>query len=144
MNKMTTLWFAPALLGMAIAVASSAHAQPAGVRGGWEYLNSCASCHGVMGRGDGPLARHLVTQPSDLTRLAQRNGGAFPRERLISVVDGRASTEIGPHGSREMPVWGSTFVERYTNMGVPPQGAEEISRRRIQHLVEYLESIQQK
>lgn len=140
MSKVKFRWVGPVLL---IALAASAQAQPAGGPGRWDYLNSCASCHGVSGRGDGPLVRHLVTPPSDLSRLAQRNGGVFPRERLVSLIDGRSSTEIGPHGSREMPVWGNTYVERFTQAGGRPQLAEDAARRRILDLVDHLERLQQ-
>jgi len=122
---------------------ASAHAQPRSGPGRWDYQNSCASCHGASGRGDGPLVRHLVTPPTDLSRLAQRNGGVFPRDRLIGLIDGRASTEIGPHGSREMPVWGNTYVERFTQAGGSPQLAEDAARRRILDLVDHLERLQQ-
>jgi mono/diheme cytochrome c family protein len=126
-----------------ITLVASAHAQPRSGPGRWDYQNSCASCHGASGRGDGPLVRHLVTPPTDLSRLAQRNGGVFPRDRLIGLIDGRASTEIGPHGSREMPVWGNTYVERFTQAGGSPQLAEDAARRRILDLVDHLERLQQ-
>lgn len=79
MSKTTCRWIVPALL---TALMVSAQAQPRGGPGRWDYQNSCASCHGASGRGDGPLVRYLVTPPTDLSRLAQRNGGVFPRERL--------------------------------------------------------------
>ena len=87
--------------------------------------------------------RHLVTPPTDLSRLAQRNGGVFPRDRLVTLIDGRASSDIGPHGTREMPVWGTTYVERFTQAGGNPQLAEEAARRRILDLVNHLEWLQQ-
>jgi mono/diheme cytochrome c family protein len=34
-------------------------------RGREIYASSCAICHGVQGRGDGPLARTMVPRPSD-------------------------------------------------------------------------------
>lgn len=40
------------------------------------YAQSCASCHGVEGRGDGPLARDLEPRPTDFgnrTRAVQRS-----------------------------------------------------------------------
>ena len=40
-----------------------------------EYLNSCAVCHGLEGRGDGPLGDVLMKRPADLTRLSRENGG---------------------------------------------------------------------
>lgn len=139
MRKTPPRWTIPLLL---ITLMASAQAQPRGGPGRWDYQNSCASCHGASGRGDGPLVRHLVTPPTDLSRLAQRNGGVFPRDRLVGLIDGRASTEIGPHGSREMPIWGNTYVERFTQAGGSPQLAEDAARRRILDLVDHLEQLQ--
>ncbi len=42
----------------------------------------CASCHGSEGRGDGPMAPILKTQPSDLTTISRRNHGIFPAKTL--------------------------------------------------------------
>jgi mono/diheme cytochrome c family protein len=140
MRHITQRWIVPTLL---VALAAGAQAQPRGGPGRWDYQNSCASCHGVTGQGDGPLVRHLVTPPTDLSRLAQRNGGVFPRERLVELIDGRSSTEMGPHGSREMPIWGNTFTERFTQQGGSQRLAEEAARRRIRHLVDHLERMQQ-
>ena len=50
----------------------------------------CATCHGRDGRGTGPVATALKTQPSDLTALARRNRGMFPRSDVISFVIGTA------------------------------------------------------
>ena len=33
-----------------------------------EYEISCLPCHGIDGRGDGPLAKSLTTAPKDLVR----------------------------------------------------------------------------
>ena len=40
----------------------------------------------------------------DLTQMALRNGGIFPRQRAIEVIDGRAQVSV--HGERDMPVMG--------------------------------------
>lgn len=42
-----------------------------------EYQNSCASCHGPKGEGDGPMALFLTVKPTDLSKLAERNQGNF-------------------------------------------------------------------
>lgn len=94
-----------------------------------EYQSNCASCHGASGKGDGALVRQLVKAPPDLTTLARRNGGVYPSQRVWDMIDGRTSTEIGPHGTREMPVWGNVFEPWY-------------ARNRITSLVDYLAQIQ--
>lgn len=48
----------------------------------------CVSCHGTGGRGDSEAAASL--RPADLTLLADKNGGAFPDERVRRAIDGRA------------------------------------------------------
>ena len=39
-------------------------------RGAQVYAQSCASCHGARGYGDGPAARQLTPRPADLSWLA--------------------------------------------------------------------------
>ena len=114
------------------------------------YQDNCASCHGATGKGDGPLKAYLVKAPSDLTTISQRNHGTFPQQRLWEVIDGRASAEAGPHGSREMPIWGNEFkaqAERAPWWGVPyggmhRGGPEWHVHQRISALVDYLARIQ--
>src|ERR1700733_1619419 len=48
----------------------------------------CASCHGADAKGDGPMAKSLKVKPSDLTRIAARNGGTFPLMRIERIISG--------------------------------------------------------
>lgn len=100
------------------------------------YLQHCASCHGVAGRGDGPVAISLRVEPADLTRIAQRNGGTFPDADIARFIDGRSA--LPAHGPREMPIWGRRLGDRLPDEGL----SDEIVRGRIHVLVEYLKSIQ--
>lgn len=102
------------------------------------YESSCASCHGISGKADGAMRPYLVKAPSDLTTLAKRNGGVFPVQRIWETIDGRASTDIGPHGAREMPVWGDVF------RGEDTQPRDLHARNRIASLVDYLARMQEK
>ena len=79
--------------------------------GGDLYRRYCASCHGVAGRGDGPLAASLQPPPTDLTTLAQRHGGKFDETAVMMAIDGRSL--VAQHGPRDMPVWGAVFVEQH-------------------------------
>ena len=115
--------------------------------GAFEYKSSCATCHGLSGKGDGPMAARLKARPTDLTRLTRDNGGVFPTQHIYEVIDGRK--EIASHGSREMPVWGSHYLDetsfqyRYTEtMG--PVAYETLVRARIMALVDYLNRLQVK
>lgn len=100
------------------------------------YERHCASCHGLDGQGDGPAAGALRTPPADLTGIARRRDGAFPRGEIARFVDGRFA--LSAHGSRDMPVWGTRFGEAIPETDV----AESITRGKIAALVEYLMSIQ--
>jgi mono/diheme cytochrome c family protein len=104
-----------------------------------EYLNSCAVCHGLEGKGDGPLGDELVRRPADLTKISRRNGGTFPYNRVYAVIDGRYA--IPSHGKREMPVWGRQFLEDDTNL-YGPAGGEIVTSERIHELAGYVQSLQ--
>jgi mono/diheme cytochrome c family protein len=99
------------------------------------FKTYCASCHGMNGRGDGPVAEQLRKAPPDLTRYTERNGGVFPNERLRQIIDG---TGVGAHGDREMPVWGDAF--RTARGGLTPDAV----KARIDAIVRYLGTIQQR
>lgn len=104
-----------------------------------EYDTSCANCHGSTGKGDGVLARHLVKAPTDLTTLSKRNGGIFPAQRAWETIDGRTSTDIGAHGTREMPLWGHIY--RSEDSQYQP---DWVARNRMAALLDYLARIQEK
>ena len=100
------------------------------------YLRHCASCHGELGTGDGPVAASLKRPPSDLTSIARRAGGGFDERRVMQVIDGR--TLVAEHGTRSMPVWGVVFEEELE--GEPYSGYTSLLRSR--NLTDYLRSIQ--
>jgi mono/diheme cytochrome c family protein len=54
------------------------------------YLRDCASCHGLMGEGDGPIARALSTPPANLRLLSDRYGNPLPEDQVARFIDGRA------------------------------------------------------
>ena len=61
-------------LALACAAAGVARAQDEHL-GITEYELACMPCHGVDGRGDGPLAKTLKARPSDLTQISKASGG---------------------------------------------------------------------
>lgn len=105
-----------------------------------DFMNYCAACHGVGGKGDGTVAEFLTISAADLTQMSLRNGGIFPRPRAIEVIDGRAQVSV--HGERDMPVWGDWFKFEADSDGAGAK-TEKVVRERITALVDYLESIQQ-
>ena len=113
-------------------------------RGRIEYEYQCASCHGTTAKGDGPLRPFLVKPPSDLTTLAQRHGGKLPEQQVREMIDGRAMSEPGPHGTREMPVWGQRFREDAQQSRMGRWKPERQVRQRLDALAAYLQSVQAK
>jgi len=113
-----------------------------------EFRASCVSCHGVGGKGDGPMAQFLTPKPSDLTVLAKNNDGQYPAMktgqypffRVFQIIDGR--TLVSGHGDRAMPVWGNRYkLEAGDKYG--PMGSEKAIRGRVLELVYYIQMIQQ-
>ncbi|HZP41681.1 MAG TPA: c-type cytochrome [Candidatus Binatia bacterium] len=129
-----------ALLVPLVALAACASGRPAGLggdpaaAGGAIYRRACASCHGLDARGDGAVAAALRVPPPDLTRLAARNAGTFPRARVLDVITGRAP--LAAHGTREMPVWNERFGPGAGHV------ASFWARRRDELLADYLASVQ--
>lgn len=99
---------------------------------------ACAGCHGETGKGDGPLAGLLKIETPDLTGLAARNGGVFPFDYTLFMIDRR--NVIPVHGDA-MPIWGDRFQATATSQR--GETAEMVARGRILSLVYYLETIQE-
>jgi mono/diheme cytochrome c family protein len=97
------------------------------------YLQYCASCHGLNGEGNGPMARTLTTPPANLRRLSERYGNPLPEDQIARFIDGRA--DVKAHGLRDMPVWGKRLYSE-------GQGSERQVKDLIAKLVAYLQSIQ--
>lgn len=110
--------------------------QPATPDGAALYRTYCASCHGVSGRGDGPMAEFLRVPAANLTQLARRQGGTFRDETVARVIDGRE--RVGAHGPSDMPVWGDAFSSALA------QDGEVRLRARVNALVQHLASIQER
>lgn len=105
------------------------------VSGQQMYASYCAPCHGINGKGDGPVGAALKASPTDLTLLSRNNQGKFPSEHVMSVL--QLGTEIPSHGTSEMPVWGPVLgkMDPTVPLGRP---------LRISNLTNYLKTIQAK
>ena len=119
-----------AILGLAACVQDP-------VSGRAVYLDNCAACHGAEAQGDGPMARDLSTAPPDLTMISARNGGTFPRDQVMSTIDG---LDRGAHFSAAMPEFGAgdmgdTVIVEADGLGTPVPV-------QLLALADYLESIQ--
>ncbi len=115
-------------------VIKKAEIKPTALTSGLDmYVNYCAACHGLDGKGKGPAAPALKSPVPDLTLLAKQNGGKFPTDRANAVL--RFGTEISAHGSAEMPTWGPLL--RSLNKSQQPE-----VQLRINNLIRHLESLQ--
>ena len=122
-------------------------------QGRTEFLSKCAGCHGADAKGAGPMASKLKRKPADLTALAKNNNDVFPTDAIAAIVDGRGAIS---HRRLEMPIWGCRQgpppgpqrkayqpkpIESLLDMPCDP---EEVIKKRIMAIVEYLGRIQEK
>jgi mono/diheme cytochrome c family protein len=97
----------------------------------------CASCHGRDGKGGGPVVPALTTAPPDLTTMAKRNGGVFPKARVEALMTGAGASGVPvAHGTREMPVWGPIF------RSLDP--SDRRGATRVENLTAHLASLQRR
>lgn len=102
------------------------------------FLADCSACHGRSGEGGAALDLPFDVVPPDLRRLSAGNGGTFPRDRVMSIIDG---LNRAPHFSAVMPEFGAqglgdtVIVETEPGLGTPVPA-------RLLALTDYLQSIQ--
>ncbi|QBF32829.1 cytochrome C [Thalassococcus sp. S3] len=99
------------------------------------FADNCTACHDYRGTGGGVLIGGQV--PPDLTQIALRNDGVFPRAEVLSVIDGYGK---GEHTGRVMPEFGA-ILEGDT-VPVEIDGRMTPVPRPLAALLEYLEDIQ--
>ncbi len=137
----TRLLAGVAIVGLAAVPIVGAAAAPraqqrAKFEGGDVFRTYCVVCHGEKAKGDGPLASGLKKPPADLTQFTKKNQGTFPRDLVAKIIDGREP--VKGHGGGDMPVWGDAFSRSLENSD------PESVKQKIESLVDYIESIQQK
>lgn len=98
------------------------------------FTDYCAPCHGLRGRGDGPVAPALRFKVPDLTQISKRAGGKFPTARIRAVIEGDET--VSGHGSREMPIWGPVFHQIAAD--------QDLGAVRTGNVTSYIEALQQK
>nr|WP_246309654.1 c-type cytochrome [Hydrogenophaga aromaticivorans] len=107
-----------------------------------EFVNNCAACHGVDGKGNGVMGNLLRRSPPDLTTLAKNNNGVLPMNRLYEVMEGAG---VPSHGVRDMPIWGKEYLVEESQRLREARGAYDapaVVRARILTLLEYISRIQ--
>ena len=74
-------------------------------RGKALYRQYCASCHGINGQGDGPLAKNLTPKPADLVeRAAHHSDGDF----AWKITNGRGAMPGFKDQLSENQIWDVT------------------------------------
>lgn len=109
-----------------------------------EFEVNCAICHGVDGKGNGPMAGLLRRSPANLTQMAKKNQGVLPMNRMFDVIEGGS---VPSHGTRDMPIWGRVFrIEdaEYYKEARGSYDAAALVRARILMLIEYVDRIQER
>ncbi len=137
----STQWKLAAAAGVCLLlVPSGSWAQ--GLPGEQDYRNNCSVCHGPTGKGDGEAVTVLpALKPKDLTQLTKNNHGVFPAQEIYQAIDGRDNIAAHELGENRMPTWG---VNWQIGAGQPNPTSEASTRRRIQDLVSYIKTLQEK
>lgn len=137
-NRNVPVSVAAMVVVASVLAACSGLAPGSGAEGRAVYLERCVMCHGPGGKGDGDFADELIILPTDLTVLAQENGGTFPRLRVTEAIDGYAR---GSHFSGAMPEFGPLLAEgQILESG---DGVVTPAPKLLVAVVDYLESIQE-
>jgi hypothetical protein len=107
------------------------------------YQWYCEFCHGMKGKGDGPMSASLTVKPADLTQIRKKHGGKFPFWETYRRIEGEdgSQQEVRGHGSRVTPIWGAVFKRQKKQQGAHLQ--EEFVIGRLLSLMYYLESVQE-
>ncbi|GAA6200581.1 cytochrome c [Aquicoccus sp. SU-CL01552] len=121
----------PVLAGLAACVVDE---MPGPDEGAALYADNCVACHDYHGQG-GELSRGQ--EAPDLTRIAARNGGAFPRAAVLSQIDGYGHGGVTPE---IMPEFGALLEGDLVPVDI--EGTLTPTPRPLAAILSYLESIQ--
>lgn len=102
------------------------------------FEGNCISCHGVAGRGDGPLAAGLGTAPADLTQIAARRDGVWPMLEVMSILDGYLKTT---NPREDMPVFEGFLDDEMVEFDTG-NGVTTLVPTKLIEVVNYLEALQ--
>lgn len=102
------------------------------------FAEDCAACHGPGGEGSRAIGVALDPPAPSLRGLSAANGGVFPRNAVMSTIDGFAR---GAHFSPAMPEFGATDMGD-TIIVENPDGTGTPIPSRLLALADYVESLQ--
>ncbi|WP_102109627.1 c-type cytochrome [Oceaniglobus roseus] len=126
-------------LALLAALSLAACAPPPEETGRGFFNAVCAACHGADARGGGPARAGMGQRAPDLTLLAARNAGTFPRLKVMGIIDGY-HRRTDPH--THMPVFGDLLAQG-DYVGVDTgDGRMTPTPAQLVALVDYLESVQ--
>jgi len=108
---------------------------PAPPEGAVLFADNCAACHGY--RAEGGVKLVVGQTAPDLTRIATRNGGEFPRAAVLSQIDGYGRGKVS---AEVMPEFGTLLEGDLVPIDV--NGTFTPTPRPLAALMIYLESIQ--
>ncbi len=130
---MTRIFLAFSALATVTACASQ-QSMPDAKEGEALFVENCAACHSYRGEG-GTLSggQHAP----NLSEIALRNDGVFPRATVLSKIDGY---QHGSGGDRTMPEFGALLSGEQVPVEV--DGVMTPTPRTLAALLAYLESIQ--
>ena len=102
------------------------------------FAENCAACHGADAHGAGEFGVQLFNIPPDLTQLSANNGGVFPTDYVLGVIDGfhrdpRFSAAMPEFGAGDM---GPTVIVEQDGLGTPVPA-------RLLALTSWLETVQE-
>lgn len=132
---MTRLYTFAALPVLALAAACAVNDMPDATEGAQLFATNCTGCHGEDATGGMVLADGRKTP--NLTTIAARNGGTFPRAAVLSQIDGYGQDRTG---LAAMPEYGALLEGDLVPVDV--DGTLTPTPRPLAALLAYLESIQ--
>jgi mono/diheme cytochrome c family protein len=131
----------PRALPLMLLLAACVPAAPtAPASGKADFMDLCAPCHGVTGKGDGELGKTLAHRPADLTRISARHGGEFPMAYVMSKIWGYPK---GKAPSALMPKF-APLMEGPTVLVDTGDGIQTPTPQRLVEIANYLVTIQGK
>lgn len=119
---------------LALLAACAADEMPGPKQGAAIFADNCAACHDYRGEG-GPLSGGQSAP--DLTAIAARSGGTFPRAEVLSRIDGYHRGKVA---GDVMPRFGELLKGDLVPVEV--DGVLTPTPRPLAALLAYLESIQ--
>jgi mono/diheme cytochrome c family protein len=106
------------------------------ISGKGQYQTHCAQCHGMEGKGDGPVAAALKTQPADLTMLAKNNGGVYPEEKVVDSI--KANSPIQAHAALAVQ------MRQSSESGTGATFTGQQIQKKIKLVADYIKTLQAK